>query len=287
MNTVSCLDIWPRIGLLLRITLPHLEVASSWTCNDKTQPHPTALRTCLRSTASMAAIASSSSSFGLGNSAMILRVPCSRRYVGCGPPVCSHVRLVWHTEVKARRRFSGLRTFMAALYLGSSCGGGREWEECEVWAREDRRAAVGMLDVDSVRPKQRQHQLPLHPTLPTRIQPIQHPTPAVTCRSHPAPPCAPPHRQHHELGVVVRHAAQHLDHGLEEVDVEHGLGQLDVTKVARAVEHAVAVGGALRREEARPGGGGQLPCIVQHQIGTRSEERRVGKEWRARGSDEQ
>lgn len=40
-------------------------------------------------------------------------------------------------------------------------------------------------------------------------------------------------------------AAQHLDHGLDKANVEHGLGKFNVPKVARAILGARAIGGAL------------------------------------------
>ena len=166
---------------------------------------------------------------------MMRMVPCSSRYVGCGPPVCSHTRLDWHCAVKSRSRFSGLRTLSSSLYLGSSWGA----------AGGDGRGWMGVGGVGGR----------AHPSSPPPILPPAHRS-AAPKTTQPAP-----YLQQHDARVVVRHTAQHLDHRLQKVHMEHGLGQLNVPKVAGAVQHAVAVGGALRW------GRGGTVCGWQHARG--------------------
>lgn len=54
----------------------------------------------------------------------------------------------------------------------------------------------------------------------------------------------PAYRSDEQLGVVVADAAKDSDDRLDEADVVHRLGQLDVTEVAWAVLHVAAISGA-------------------------------------------
>lgn len=51
----------------------------------------------------------------------------------------------------------------------------------------------------------------------------------------------------HQLGTLKAHTAQRLEHSGEEADVVHGFGQLDMSKISRAVQLASIVYSAATR----------------------------------------